>query len=124
MMNGPRMTGDGWAWIAGLMAAVILATAPAVRDTTPTPPDGPCNEWYTTAAAAGWPDTDWPTLAAVMFCESRCDPAARNPSGASGLLQIMPGWWRGRDPFDPATNLAIGREVHDTQGWRAWSCYP
>lgn len=84
--------------------------------------EGPCAQWGAQALEAGWPLEQWRKLSDVMWCESRCDPHAHNHSGASGLLQIMPMWWHGRDPYDPDTNLAIGLEVYQAQGWRAWSC--
>jgi len=86
-------------------------------------PPGPCGEWFWTAIDVGWPDDQWPTISRVMWCESKCTPSARNRSGASGLMQVMPMWWHGRDPFDPATNLTMALEVWHAQGWHAWSCY-
>lgn len=115
------------------IAAALSATQPAVRvaetigpttvTTAALKPTGRCAEWEQPALDAGWSLEQWPTLDRVIWCESRCDPAAHNPSGAAGLLQIMPMHWHGRDPYDPATNLAIGFEVLERQGWRAWSCY-
>jgi hypothetical protein len=84
--------------------------------------EGPCSEWAGAAIDAGWGTDQWPRLAEIMWCESRCDAGAHNASGASGLLQIMPMWWHGRDAFDPAVNLAIGLEVYNAQGWHAWQC--
>lgn len=98
----------------------LTALVPAVRVPTVA---GPCHEWAATAEAVGWPRSEWPTVARVMRCESGCDPHAHNPSGASGLMQVMPFWWQGRDPYDPAVNLTMALEVHDRQGWRAWTCY-
>jgi soluble lytic murein transglycosylase-like protein len=51
---------------------------------------------------------------AVARQESRFDPKALSPSGAAGLMQIMPGTARLMAPqhtslFDPATNLDIGQ---------------
>jgi soluble lytic murein transglycosylase-like protein len=118
---------------AVLLALTLIATAPATRVATTVQVDAVvpaaapawahCPQWWDTARAAGWADDQLPTVDRVMWCESRCHPHAHNPSGATGLMQIMPGWWHGRDPYDPATNLTIAVEVHDRQGWRAWSCY-
>jgi len=112
----------------GVCTAVNPTTcAPPTTGTDPTalPPgvSGRCSEWASTAFAVGWPVDQWPTISRVMWCESRCDPAARNRSGAAGLMQVMPMWWHGRDPTDPATNLTMAVEVWHAQGWRAWSCY-
>lgn len=130
----------GAALIAALLALTTpTATEPAVRTqttvcvadadtcnppiTAPPSTDGPCGQWWPTALDAGWPENQRGTVLRVMRCESGCDPHAHNPSGASGLMQIMPMWWHGRDPYDPATNMEMAREVHDAQGWRAWSCF-
>jgi hypothetical protein len=109
-----------------LCGAPVEASAPAVRVTPPTTSSVPawahCPDWWPVALEVGWPADQLPTVDRVMWCESRCQPAARNRSGASGLMQIMPGWWHGRDPYDPAVNLAMALEVHNAQGWQAWSC--
>jgi len=108
--------------------------SPAVRvETTvqvaPPPPavtapaDSRCAEWFTVALDAGFTPDEWPVVDRIMWCESKCQPAAYNRSGASGLMQIMGFWHHGRDPFDPATNLVMAHEVYETQGWRAWSCF-
>lgn len=49
-------------------------------------------------------------VAAIAWVESRYRPAARSPSGAIGLMQLMPATARdvGVDPHDPAANLAGG----------------
>lgn len=62
---------------------------------------------------------------AVMACESGGNPNAYNPSGAAGLMQVMPFWFAryGGDPFDPANNLRVAALVRATQGWGAWVCY-
>lgn len=58
----------------------------------------------------------------VASCESGLDPTAQNPSGASGLFQLMPFHWQGRfDPFDPVANTryAFGLSNGGTD-WGAW----
>jgi hypothetical protein len=105
-----------------LLALAVAPTAPAVRVTTTVAPTGRCAQWEPTALEVGWTVDQWPTVDRVMWCESHCQPGAHNRSGASGLMQLMPGWWHGRDPYDPATNLTIALEVLAAQGWRAWSC--
>jgi hypothetical protein len=121
----------------GPLLVALLSLLPAATRSGPTPvgppptdppvstvaPTGRCPQWEQTAIDAGFDINDWPTLDRILWCESNCQPGAHNRSGASGLAQIMPMHWHGRDPYDPATNLAMAKEVHDQQGWRAWSCY-
>jgi len=49
-------------------------------------------------------------LEAVVWQESRWNPAARSPAGAQGLAQLMPGTARtmGVDALDPLANLEGG----------------
>ena len=75
--------------------------------------------------------TDWRLLKAQCYQESRLDPFAVSPAGASGLCQFMPGTWRdaqaalgplaGVATIDPqASILAAGwymGKLHRT--WRA-----
>lgn len=89
---------------------------------------GVCGEWHDLALSVGWDEASWRTLDRIMWRESKCLPHVANPSGASGLLQIMPMWADDcggtRDAlFDPAFNLACGLHVLDVQGWHAWSTY-
>jgi len=121
-------------WLGPLIAALLTLASPAVRVETTVqvappppvvtaPPDSRCAEWFGVALDAGFTADEWPTVDRLMWCESHCQPKAYNRSGASGLMQIMPMWHAGRDPFDPATNLAMAHEVYERQGWRAWSCF-
>jgi soluble lytic murein transglycosylase len=61
-------------------------------------------------------------LFAIARIESGFNPNARNPSGASGLMQLMPGTARvmgqgrpggGDSVFDPQANLALGQRYVD-----------
>jgi membrane-bound lytic murein transglycosylase F len=54
---------------------------------------------------------DWRLLAALMYEESRFDPEARGPAGASGLFQLMPTTWTElgvSDPHDPGQAIEAG----------------
>ncbi len=60
---------------------------------------------------AGLIDWDWRLLAALMFRESRFDPAAESWAGAVGLMQLMPATARefgAANPRDPEQNIAAG----------------
>jgi hypothetical protein len=107
---------------AATQGAARVAETVAVGPLPTTVVAGPCAQWHDTAIEVGWDDGEWAHVARIMWCESKCEPAAHNRSGASGLMQIMPGWWHGRDPYDPSTNLTMALEVRRAQGWPAWSC--
>ncbi len=95
----------------------------------PDTPDTPCSQWYWYAIEAGWTHELWMSFVSyVMPRESNCDPGAYNPSGASGLLQIMPMWaddcgTTREGLFDPLTNLRCGLYIHAVQGKNAWSTW-
>lgn len=69
------------------------------------------------------------TMGAVAMAESSGNPNAHNPSGASGLWQIMPshtrdsGWNLGSNFYDPATNARMAYFVLHRQGYKAWTTY-
>lgn len=101
---------------------------PPVSEWVGAPKWSQCPQWYQMARAVGWTDSQWRTLDYIMYRESRCRPGAHNPSGASGLLQIMPMWAStcgvGRaELYEAVVNLSCGRVVLDRQGWGAWSTY-
>ena len=63
----------------------------------------------------------------VAMCESGDNPDARNPSGASGLFQIMPGTWAGTpyassSVFDPVANARAAAWLYARRGPGAWTC--
>lgn len=60
------------------------------------------------AASIGW---DWRLLAALIYQESRFNPAARSWAGATGLMQLMPATGRAYgavNALDPDQNLRAG----------------
>lgn len=94
-----------------------------------THPGGSSNgtRWKPLARFVGWPESALGTLCAIIYRESSGRAAAHNPSGASGLLQLMPGWWTGQwgvpagNPFDPEYNLRSGYLMWRKVGWQPWS---
>jgi soluble lytic murein transglycosylase-like protein len=77
--------------------------------------------------AAYFPASEVDTALAVMACESGGDPNAYNPSGASGLMQVLASWADnfGVLPdqlFDPETNIWIASELWADGGWTHWAC--
>lgn len=112
-------------------------------------PDTPCPEWYDTAIRVGWPVEEWPTLARILFRESRCQPGALNGSdpngGSTGLAQInhfwckptqytANGWLQDQgvlatcdELYDPETNLRAALYIYtysqyrNRNGWSPWN---
>lgn len=62
----------------------------------------------------------------VAYCESRLWTYAQNPSGASGLFQLMPTWWEGKfNPFDPWANTRFAHQLSRAgYDWSHWVCKP
>lgn len=89
----------------------------------------PCREWVGASRAAGFTDDQLPTIHRIMWRESRCNPTAHNPSGATGLVQVMPMWADDcgitpADLFTPQANMDCAALVYAVQGWDAWSTWP
>ena len=61
----------------------IVVLTPLPTTTTTTAPKG-CAQYVADAITAGWPADQAPTLARVMFRESRCIPTAYNGKDTSG----------------------------------------
>lgn len=70
-------------------------------------------------------------FARVAWCESKGDPGAYNPSGASGPFQQMPQFWAGRAAaaghpgasiWDLWINIDVSAWLAATGGWSHW--YP
>ena len=73
-----------------------------------------------------FPDATEDAAIRVASCESHLYTYAHNPSGASGLFQLMPFWWSGKfDPFDPWANTRAAYSIsHGGTNWSAWVCSP
>lgn len=85
-----------------------------------------CPQWYDEALSAGFTASQWRQLDHIMYRESRCQQTAHNPSGASGLVQIMPMWARPCGVtraalFSGRINLGCAHHILQTQGWSAWA---
>lgn len=67
----------------------------------------------------------------VAWCESRWNPNAIGPGGASGVFQFMWYTWAwasvdagyvGASPFNPVANIEVASWLMATQGPRHWTC--
>ena len=110
-----------------------IALTPVPTTTTAVPKG--CAAYVADAISAGWPAEQAPTLARVMFRESRCIPTAFNAKdsngGSRGLMQINgthKGWLMDTgyinsldDLFNPDINLRAALHLWHMVGWSAWS---
>lgn len=142
-----RGVGKGIAWLGSIRG---VPTSTPSWASVPAPPPGfassdaarheAAGQGASAAATARWrplvakwfPPAQVDKALRVMWCESRGNPSAVNPtSRASGLFQHMPQWWAarsaaagfaGRSPFDPEANVATAAWLYQRDGWGAWSC--
>ena len=112
----------------------INSVVPVTVAPTTTVPKG-CAQYVADAITAGWPADQAPTLARVMFRESRCNPLAFNSQdsngGSRGLMQVNgvhETWLKEAgivthldDLFRPEVNLAAALHLYDMVGWSAWA---
>ena len=71
---------------------------------------------------AGGPKPLAPIMAAIAMAESGGNPSAQNPSGATGLWQILGNPFPG-NALDPATNAQMAVAKYHSQGLGAWTTY-
>ena len=122
----------------------IPSATSTVPVTTPiTQPDA-CQTVFDMARHVGWAEQDLTQLVAIAYRESRCNPAAFNPTdpngGSAGVMQINYFWCKPSsyyangylqayglltvcdDLFDLETNLRAALNIwRYSNGWRAWS---
>lgn len=91
-------------------------------------------QWRRIAGLAGWPESDWPTLACLIWIESRGDETVvyrgtrRRPEWSLGLTQLNTrgsllarfGGLTRDDLLDPETNLREARRIFESEGLRPW----
>ena len=120
---------------AATQASSIRAAAPTgVSNVAPTgspaPPapagDGGCQ--YADQIRAAWADTpDGDTMIRIAMRESHYTADAYNPSGASGIFQLLghqnliDAVCPGGSVFDAACNIAAARLLYDGSGLRPWN---
>lgn len=71
---------------------------------------------------AGGSATIAPVMAAIALAESGGRSDAKNPSGATGLWQILGNPFPG-NALDPATNAKMAVAKYKSQGLKAWTAY-
>jgi hypothetical protein len=110
-----------------------IALTPIATTTTAVPKG--CAQYVADAITAGWPADQAPTLARVMFRESRCIPTAYNAKdsngGSRGLMQIngthkrwlmQLGYINNLDDlYNPDINLRAALHLYGMVGWSAWA---
>jgi soluble lytic murein transglycosylase-like protein len=112
-----------------------IALTPIATTTTAAPKG--CAAYVADAITAGWPADQAPTLARVMFRESRCIPTAYNAQdtggGSYGLLQVNgqhKSWLMETgyitsldDLFNPDINLRAALHLYRMVGnsWSPWA---
>jgi len=116
------------------ITTTLISIAPTLPPApTTTVPKG-CAQYVADAITAGWPADQSPTLARVMFRESRCNPLAFNSQdsngGSRGLMQINgvhETWLKEAgiithldDLFRPDVNIRAALHLWRMVGWQAW----
>jgi len=116
------------------ITTVLNSVVPTTTAPTTTVPKG-CAQYVADAITAGWPATEAPMLARVMFRESRCNPLAFNSrdsnGGSRGLLQVNgthKSWLISEgyitkldDLFNPDVNIRAALHLWYKVGWSAWA---
>lgn len=93
---------------AGRRRVRAAGTRPAIHG-------GGCEQWRP-LIAAHFPADAVNRAVAICNCESRGNPAARNPrSSATGLFQIL------RGSTDPVANVTQAAAMYRTRGWKPWA---
>lgn len=109
-----------------------ITPAPPVHTHAPAPRvDTTGVEQWRSLAAEWFPEDKVDEALAIIWCESRGDPSAKNPiSSASGLWQFLKAWWSGRwssvvgvfDPFNPTQAMrAASIASKGGSDWGHWS---
>ena len=116
------------------ITTVLNSVVPTTTAPTTTVPKG-CAQYVADAITAGWPASEAPMLARVMFRESRCNPLALNSqdsnNGSRGLMQINgvhKSWLISEgyitkldDLFNPDVNIRAALHLWYKVGWSAWA---
>jgi surface rod structure-forming protein G/transglycosylase-like protein with SLT domain/uncharacterized protein DUF348 len=114
-----------------LASEEIAAPVEEVRHVGTRAPVVPADIEAIIRAAATRYGADPDQLLRVAWCESRYNPNAYNPSGASGLFQFMPTTWSvnsaragyvGASPFDPVAAANVAAWMFAQGSANLWAC--
>mgnify|MGYP003113713996 CR=1 FL=1 len=123
--------------VSSLTVDAPPTTAPPTTTTTTTVVvlNVRCQEWWTTAVAAGWSNDRIPVLLdSIIWRESRCLPHVDNDEKDFGLTQVNWATWGDMvtdmgltqdDLYDPLHNLTVALKISEEAeaiGWK-W-CQP
>lgn len=129
----PSARNDTSPWLGG-----VTPSQPATVQPAPVGKLTPGQIKWLAKSIAGMSEENAVIATAVAFAESAGDPRAFNgkaPDASYGLWQINMhgnlgparrqqfGLIANEDLFNPITNARAMREIHRTQGWRAWGAY-
>jgi hypothetical protein len=119
------------------ITTTLISIVPELPTTTTTEAPKGCAQYVADAITAGWPADQSPTLARVMFRESRCNPLAFNSQdsngGSRGLMQVNgvhEAWLKEAgiithldDLFRPEVNLKAALHLYRMVGnsWSPWA---
>lgn len=118
---------DTHPWFYDPKEVIIHESRNGTHVATPSPITAGVEQWRTLVAAY-FPADQVDRALRVMACESGGDPNAYNPSGATGLMQILASWadnfgYQPADLYDPDINLHIASLLWADGGWSHWVCH-
>lgn len=136
LLYGASKPSDSQPALVGQRTTTLVSIVPTLppRTTTTVVHKG-CAQYVADAITAGWPASEAPTLARVMFRESRCNPLAFNSQdsngGSRGLMQVNgvhKSWLISEgyitkidDLFYADVNIRAALHLWTMVGWSAWA---
>ena len=136
LLYGASKPSDSQPALVGQRTTTLVSIVPTLPpSTTTTTVHKGCAQYVADAITAGWPASEAPTLARVMFRESRCNPLAFNSqdsnNGSRGLMQvngvhkrwlISEGYITKLDDlFYADVNIRAALHLWRIVGWSAWA---
>lgn len=111
---------------ACLAAPAVISRAPTGAAPPPTGMGSNVEQWRSKVGLY-FPVDQVDRALRIMACESGGNPSAYNPSGASGLMQVLASWadnfgYTPQQLFDPDVNLYVASLLYYDGGWGHWVC--